>query len=209
MNTILVLMPISPTMTPILEGIARAMLRTLTNCEIHARVCDVVGDGRPFSAHAAARNAMLDWHLRPEHTHVLWIDADVVDYPADLPQHLLAADPAAIVAPLPLIEESTRFYDVYGFRDSAGGAPHTDPPYLAGGPLVPMQAVGTCYLAPASLYHAGVRYAPTAGQTEHWSVCQAAIAAGMPVYALQSLTIAHANLPRYGVAWHTVGGAAA
>lgn len=147
------------------------------------------GDGRPYSAHAAARNAMLEAHLSHSHTHVLWIDADVVGYPTDLARRL--EDDADIVAPLPLIEGTNRFYDVRGF------VPHPSPypPYWKKGAA--LEAAGTCYLARAEVYHEGALYSPTAGHTEHWSVCH-----GRRVRCAEDVIIYHANLPKWGEPWH-------
>lgn len=204
MANILVLVPISKNTHPALEQRASDLLVALTTREreigehhigVWVRVCPEQGDGRAYSAHAEARNSMLDLYLQPKHTHVLWIDADVVDYPADLATRLHAHDSAGIVAPLPLIEGSNRFYDVYGFVDSHGRRlekPYA--PYLSG----PMQSVGTCYLAPASIYHAGARYEPTEGHTEHMSICKKA----KRVSVASDIRIYHANLPKWGMEWH-------
>jgi hypothetical protein len=173
--------------------------------EAHIRTCYETGNGVPYSAHARARNATLDEYLRPSHTHVLWIDADIVSYPPDLISRLLAPFTAGIVAPLPLIEDTDRFYDVVGFLDIHGKRLPIYPPYLSGdSDLVPMRAVGTCYLIPASIYRDGARYEPTTGHTEHYTVMAAAAEAGMRISCLRSLTIAHADLPKYGEAWHSL-----
>lgn len=206
--TILVLIPIRPGLPDVLRERARELRATLEGCEAHARLCSARGDGRPFSAHAAARNEMLARYLRLEHTHVLWIDADVVAYPPDLPARLLAIADSAIVAPFPFIEGSGRFYDTYGFVDAEGRRASPWGDYLRGGDLIPMQAVGTCYLAPAALYHDGARYEPTPGHTEHWSVCAAARDVGTPIWAARRITVEHARLPAYGEQWHTVEGVA-
>lgn len=55
---------------------------------------------------ATLRNALLDDYLAPAHELVLWLDADVVDYPADMVAQLHAANPGGVSAPLVLIEES-------------------------------------------------------------------------------------------------------
>lgn len=202
MSTI-ALIPIKPDLHPDLRARA-AELAARLDCETQLRICPEVGDGRPFSAHVAARNAMLDLFLRADHTHVLWIDADVTDYDPVLPIQLRAVDPFGIVAPFVLIEGGARFYDTLGFVDSEGNRAMRDAPYFAGAAdLIPMRSVGTCYLAPASLYRAGARYAPTEGETEHWSVCEVARARGMAITAVRSLTVAHAKLYHYGEAWHT------
>lgn len=181
-------------MSPTLVARARELLGRLSE-ETRVRVCPEPGDERPFSAHAAARNKMLELYLKKEHTHVLWIDADVVDYPADLASRLYNLDSDGIIAPTPLIEGSARFYDVYGFVDSHGRRLERPyPPYLAN----PLMSVGTCYLAPAALYHAGARYEPTDGHTEHYSVCRRA----KRVSSTADVVVYHANLPKYGEEWH-------
>ena len=145
---------------------------------------------------------MLDIYLHPSHTHVLWVDADLVEYPADLATRLHALHSNGIVAPFPMIENTARFYDVRGFLDTTGRYAHPWHPYLAGGDLIPMQAVGCCYLAPAQIYLAGVRYRTTQGETEHYSVCRWAREAGYAVLAVRTLVVQHANLPEYGERWH-------
>jgi Anp1. len=196
-----------PDLAPALVECARRLLRALLareweidehQIQTRFRVCTEQGDGRPYSAHAAARNAMLDLYLKPEHTHVLWIDADVVDYPADLATRLHAADSDGIVAPLVLIEGSTRFYDVYGFVDSKGRRMEKPyPPYMD---MSVMSSVGTCYLCPASVYHAGARYGPVEGHTEHYSVC----AKAGRVSVAGDVVVYHADLPRWGQEWNTL-----
>lgn len=207
MTNILILIPIKPDLLAALRVRVFELLtafeateRTIGEhaIESRVRVCAEVGDGRPFSAHAKARNAMLDLYLQPHHTHVLWIDADLVEYGGDLATRLHAIDSEGIIAPLPLIEGTNRFYDVRGFIDSKGHAARPYPPYFDKG--VPMQAVGACYMAPASLYHAGARYEPTEGHTEHYSVCRKA----GRVSVAPDLIVYHANLPAWGEDWHIV-----
>ena len=55
---------------------------------------------------ATLRNALLQEYLRPEHEYVLWLDADVVDYPPDLVGQLHGLNPGGVSAPLVLIEDS-------------------------------------------------------------------------------------------------------
>lgn len=208
MAKILVLIPVNPRLPGALLASAHRLRRALELeeatigehwFECHIETCDAVGDGRPFSAHAMARNAMLGRYLRPDHTHVLWIDADLTDYPRDLATRLHAIDPDGIVAPFVCIEGTDRFYDTRGFVDIGGRRAEPHAPYLVGGDLVPMQAVGCCYLAPARAYQ-DKRYEPTEGHTEHYSIC--AGFSGL-VWAARRIVVAHANLPRYGEAWHT------
>lgn len=214
MANILVLIPVKPTLPPALQERAVQLLAALEIQEreigehtiaAHIRTCPEPGDGRPFSGHAAARNAMLDAYLTTEHTHVLWIDADLVEYPADLATRLHAIDAGAIVAPFPLIEGSARFYDIRGFVEVDGQRARPWGEHLSGGDLIPMQAVGCCYLAPASVYREGkARYEPTPSHTEHMSVCQAARAGGTLVWASRRTIVYHANLPAWGEDWHRV-----
>lgn len=157
-----------------------------------------------FTAHAQARNELLARYLRPDHAYVLWIDADVVAYPPDLPTRLLAVHPAAVVAPIVLIEGTQTFYDVYGFR-ALGGEPvmATWAPRSEDTTSVPLSEVGTCYLVPAEVYRCGAEYAPTPGHTEHYAVMAAARAWGWPVLCDPTMTIEHADLSQYGERWHT------
>lgn len=55
---------------------------------------------------ATLRNALLAEYLSPAHELVLWLDADVVAYPADMVVQLYNANPGGVSAPLVLIEES-------------------------------------------------------------------------------------------------------
>ena len=169
----------------------------------------VAGD-LPCAPHARARNALLDRYLRPDHDAVLWLDADLTYYPPLLPRLLAAVQPpGGIVAPLVLIEGTTRLYDTQGVRTVDGGPVAREAPYFVDCPqlgprLYQLGSVGCAYLAPAALYHAGVRYAPTAGHTEHWSVMAAHRDRGGAVACTTALTAYHANLPDYGEAWHPV-----
>ena len=55
---------------------------------------------------ATLRNALLAEYLKPEHELVIWLDADVVQYPPDMVSALYAVNPGGVVAPTVLIEES-------------------------------------------------------------------------------------------------------
>lgn len=153
-----------------------------------------------YARHAAVRNYMLDTYLQPGHTHVLWIDSDLVSYPADLPTHLAAA--GGIAAPLVLLDQcGTRFYDIGGFIEQGRRFPLMPPYSLQDGPCWTLDSVGCCYLAPAWLYQAGIRYAPppTDYYVEHWSVMEQARARGVRIVAVPGLIARHAYLPEYGL----------
>lgn len=166
-------------------------------------------DEDPYAPHARARNALLAAHLRPEHDAVLWLDADLTYYPPLLPRLLAAQQPlGGIVAPQVLIEQTDRWYDVYGFRGLAGQPFAPERPYYPGVPTYDerlrceVASVGSCYLAPAALYRAGALYAPTDGHTEHWSVMQACRRTGGRIVVAPGLKVYHAALPAYGEAYH-------
>jgi len=72
-------------------------------------------DSTPWSRVARARNAMLERINLKSYDHLLWIDADVVNYPADMPMRLLEANPDGVSAPMVLIQGSDQFYDWAAF----------------------------------------------------------------------------------------------
>jgi glycosyltransferase involved in cell wall biosynthesis len=166
----------------------------------HTKEVDTSG---PYaSPQARARNALLDEFLRPEHDYVLWIDADIVEYPPDLLTRLYNANPGGIAAPAPLVEDTELFYDTYGFIEN-GDYVSAHPPYFKSTDrFVHLDCVGCTYLIPASLYHTGVRYSATPERTEHESVMRQARHENISIVCDRELIIYHANLPKYGLAWH-------
>lgn len=157
-------------------------------------------EGDPFSAHARARNELLDRFLT-DHDLVMWIDADLVDYPPDIITRLDNANPGGVTAPIVLIEGSTQFYDTYGYRENGQEVRAFQSYFESQEKLVDLDSVGCAYLIPASVYK-NHRYETTPGQTEHYSIMQAAKGAGMRIVCDTSVTIFHANLPKYGEFWH-------
>jgi len=150
---------------------------------------------------ATARNALLDKYLQPYHDLVMWIDADLVDYPSDIIIRLDAANPGGVTAPMVLIENSQQFYDTYGYVQD-GHHINAFPPYLHPlGELVEMDAVGCAYLIPADVYRPG-RYSTTPGHTEHYSICKIAKEMGLKIVCNTTITIYHADLSKYGLQWH-------
>jgi hypothetical protein len=216
---ILVLQPIRPSNPPALRARADALLERMlganpsTSFDIAQddSAIDIPPHPSLYMRHATVRNHMLDTYLRKEHTHVLWVDSDLVDYPADLPTLLHEAAPGAIVAPLAILGDSPdpvrkihgkdRFYDVGGFIENGNRARFFPPYFIQEGDVIELDSVGCCYLAPASLYQDGVRYAPppTDYYVEHWSVMQQAKRRGYRVCALTTARAIHAWLPDYGV----------
>ena len=235
MLSLLVAIPCRADLHPDLKARMEALAQELMNDK---RTADVFmtelaiyhnnGDGLPGSpvcaAQAAARNKLLERALR-DHDLVLWIDADLTDYPPDLAVQLWEANPGGITAPAVLIEpyrrgrvmrdgqgssfasdegelvDSQQFYDTFGYIEN-GQRISAWPPYFRSElDVVPLEAVGCCYVVPAWIY-AHQRYQPTPGHTEHWSVMAEARARGIPVRCARKVVARHAFLPGYGEGWH-------
>lgn len=152
-----------------------------------------------------ARDKTIELHLRDHHTHVFWVDADIVEWPADLPTTLYEANPTGIAAPFVLIEgRPNHFYDTaayfdWGMRALRAGAPWWW--HEHGGQPVEMLGVGCCYLTPAWPYREGVKHEDTPW-TDHWRVCEAVRLRGEKVLCLPELFVWHADLPKWGENWH-------
>lgn len=161
---------------------------------------ELPGRGK-YAPNAVARNALIDFCLKDYHTHVLWMDADLVDCPPDLIERLLYRSTTYAVAPYVLIEDSNQFYDYGGFvRHGLQFAQF--PPYTDAEGIVEMDSVGTCYLVPAWVYENGCRYRPEGDEVEHVSFFRQAEYYGLSVVADSTLIVRHANLPKYGENWH-------
>jgi hypothetical protein len=228
--TILILQPIRPSNPPALREKADSLLARLegANPGLTFDICqddsavEVPAHPSLYMRHATVRNYMLDRYLRPEHTHVLWIDSDLIDYPAELPSLLMAAAPGAIVAPFAMLDKwPNRFYDIGGFIEQGNRARMWPPYFDQDGDVIELDSVGCCYLTPAELYRESiefhdddpapglawakrlpaVRYTPppTDYYVEHWSVMQQAKRRGYRVCALRDVRVAHAWLPDYGL----------
>lgn len=232
--TILILQPIAPDTAPALRARADELLARLegANPGLTFDICQddaalpIPPHPSIYMKHATVRNYMLDRYLRPEHTQVLWIDSDLVEYPADLPSKLYHASlwwdcerrdwryyrddnhPINITAPLPLLSPTSgwpnRFYDIGGFIEHGSRARMFPPWFDQQGDVIELDSVGCCYLAPAALYRDGVRYRspPTDYYVEHWSVMQEAKRRGYRVVALTTVHVLHAWLPDYGMEAH-------
>lgn len=239
---ILILQPIRPSNPPALRERASALLGALPaanpgmtfDIRQDDSALDIPAHPSLYMRHATVRNYMLDTYLKEEHDAVLWVDSDLIDYPADLPSRLTSvasqcphcpfvhADacrdedyarclrcdthwPGTIAAPLPLLSETSgwkqRFYDIGGFVEGGTRARMFPPWFDQEGGVIELDSVGCCYLAPATLYHSGVRYSPppTDYYVEHWSVMQEAKKRGYRVCALTTVHAVHAWLPDYGL----------
>ena len=130
---------------------------------------------------------------------MLWVDSDLVDYPADLVPRLHAIAPDGIAAPwVELDRYPGRFYDIGGFIERGrrfGVAPPLCPAGRRGGPG--QRGVRLPSRRPPLTRRGALRPPPTDYYVEHWSaIAQAARAsAAYPVRATRALTARHAFLP--------------
>mmetsp|Transcript_10960 Transcript_10960/g.26359 ORF Transcript_10960/g.26359 Transcript_10960/m.26359 type:complete len:333 (+) Transcript_10960:93-1091(+) len=233
-----VLVPSNPTMHHDLKQMIMTNLRRLpdANPTMEIRtfldagpIPTLPSDGRPLSKTARLRNRMIDAVGIEDYDYVLWIDSDVIEFPADLPTLLISENPTGVTAPLVLIEEPgplgpNQFYDTTAFtlKGRAYHRPKDNTPYVEGRsvqlfyPYVPIQpyldppeqcvmldGVGTVYVIPVPLFTKhGARYRDHPSLTEHWSIVEAAHQAGMPVCMHTGVIVRHANLPKWGDSWH-------
>lgn len=103
------------------------------------------GAGRsPRSRLAWGRNQLLERALGAEEW-VLWIDADVADWPADVIEQLLAAD-KEIVAPNCIVAPGGRTFDYGSFRLKPDATSLDWSPYVIDGLLQPPVGFGRLYL---------------------------------------------------------------
>lgn len=112
-----------------------------------------------------------------------------------------------------------RFYDVAGFVENGRWARFTQPYFDQLGPVFELDSVGSCYLLSADLYRQGARHeidfaskkflqddcvwpedaiarnqaGPANCFSEHYSVCEFARRAGLPVRAFADLIASHAR----------------
>lgn len=212
---VLVLQPTRPSNPPALRARADELLTRMVGAN-PGMIFDVRQDDTAleipahpskYMRHATVRNYMVDTYLRPQHSHVLWIDSDLIDYPANLPT--LLHDEAkrtlttpTIVAPMAVLDHyPERFYDIGGFVENGRRANMEQPWFRQTGDVIELDSVGCCYLTPAMLYHQGLRYSPpvTDYYVEHWSVMLAAKRKGWRICALTRVRATHAWLPDYGL----------
>jgi Flp pilus assembly protein TadD len=211
---ILVLIPIKPNLHPALKQRARDLSARLPGANLdHA--FDLVLDERGAGDDAVTglesrvrhtapiRQQLIEVHLQPAHDAVLWIDADLVAYPADLPTQLLRRNPGGVSAPVVLLDHHPdRFYDVAGFVERGRWARLLPPWFDQPGPVYDLDGVGCLYLVPASVYRAGAKHEPVPGYTDHLAVCAHARRMGLAVRAYADLRAYHAYLPDFGEKFH-------
>jgi GT2 family glycosyltransferase len=151
---------------------------------------------------------LIDEYLNEDHTHVLWIDADVVDIDPDIIEKLLNISQDSVVAPYVFLEDNNywpykRFYDLSCFIDANGEEFNYFPLYNRDSrdKKAEVQSVGTCFLAPAHI-HRSIKYDPFSEEIEHVDFFSKARAKGIKIYTDPSIEIRHAFLPKYGESFH-------
>jgi len=163
-------------------------------------------DSTPWSKVTRVRNSLVDCFNLSAFTHVLWIDADLVEYPADLPTRLLQTNRDGVSSlPVFIEDKENEFYDTAGFvgidqKHWEVFAPHHEG--ISGLDVVKVSCVGCVYTVPVEIYLSGAKHIDHPTKTDHWSICQAAIKAGKTITVDMRLRALHANLPKYGEAWH-------
>ena len=177
-GSVLVLTPVNPTLDPAVIRRARELAeRTISGMRGCRIVYDDTGEAPPrgstfphrLAAMTPLRQAMIDRHLRDERW-VFWVDADLVEYPANLVEELISRAEGGIAAPLVLMEGDVsepaypagfgpgRFYDIAGFIEHGRWARFTQPYFDQPGPVYRLDSVGCCYLVNADLYRWGATH---------------------------------------------------
>jgi hypothetical protein len=162
--------------------------------------------GGKFAKEANARNAAIQKLLQPHHTHVFWIDTDVVEYSPNIIEQLLELDSKNCISPYVYIEDNEwwdfkRFYDISCFIDLNNNnfnycCPYTDNDFLK---LKEVLSIGTCMLINADVYRSGCMYDPFDPRNEHISFFEQARLKGYKVFASPKIEIRHAFLPKYNI----------
>ena len=222
-SKILTLIPVKPNLHSKLRRIIRNIAAQLTaqNTNLQVILDDRgTGDAQVKTleervAHTCGiRNGMVEEYLRPDDTHVFWVDADIIGLDPTLPNDLLAraeTSHSCVVAPKVMVYDHKgrkRFYDTAGFITLEGKWTRPLAPYgyekygMAESSLIPMNGVGCVYMVPAEVYRAGARHEPRPGFTDHLAVCEFARGMGYRVALDTSREVFHAWLPHYGEACH-------
>lgn len=172
-------------------------------CFFSERVSSV---GGKFAKEARARNEAIEKLLKPYHTHVFWIDTDVVEFQPNIIEKLLELDSENCISPYVFIEDNEawpfkRFYDISCFVTKEGKDFNYFPPYTEKDNLEKQEvkSIGTCMLINAEVYRSGCMYSPFDPRNEHIPFFEQAIKKGYKVFATPKIEIRHAFLPKYGI----------
>lgn len=227
MSKILIAIPIKPSLNPVLLSKCLDLVGKMpaanpkhefTTYLDFTPIKKEEGDNTPWAKVARARNLLLTKVDYKAYDYILWIDADVVDYPADMPSKLIAGNPEGISAPSVLVEDwQNVFYDWAAFIYK--GKSHIEPtnrnriegrninPYSHWnngeiGDVIDMDCVGTITMVPTWIYATGVAYTNHPAFTDHYPLCKVCTDTGKRVTCDRSIIAYHANLPKYGEAFH-------
>lgn len=176
---LVILMPISPN---IQRQFINSAIYLVHRAAPSFRTCRVVLDpngdaptaGKPHPhrqpALAKIRQEMIDKYLGNADW-VAWIDADIVDYSANLIAELVKRAENGIAAPLVLMdgERGTgsvnsdgfgrgKFFDVAGFVEDLRWARFDEPWFDQPGPVYSLDSVGSLYVVNAEIYRRGARH---------------------------------------------------
>ena len=208
MNKILTILLLRPDSPQCWIDNANKIKKTLTypNNQIEFYSEKVDSSGGKFAKEARARNEAIEKFLKPEHTHVFWIDTDIVEYPQDIIEKLLEIDSNNCISPYVFIEDNDvwkfkRFYDISCFVTKDGIDFNWHPPYTDDDSLEKkeVKSIGTCILLNADIYRNGCKYDPFDKRNEHIPFFEEVIKKGYKVYATPKIEIRHAFLPKYGI----------
>jgi hypothetical protein len=216
MNKIIALMGMKSNLNNILVEKAYNLMGRMAQC---CPDVDIIIDRKPFEGcnlpHMERQKAMCDMRNNmikkyvdfDYHTHVLTIDADLVDYPPSIP-YLLAKYKNAVVGCANFLEgHGFRFYDVAGYIEKYNGEffpASLTPPYFKNvfNDTIELESVGLCYIVPAEVFKNYKYEPPTIWATEHFSICQGAKKMGYKVLCDMHTAVTHAYLPNYGENCH-------
>jgi hypothetical protein len=179
---------------------------TYKNNEIVYFSKKVSSEGGKFAKEARAREEAITELLKPHHTHVFWIDTDVVEYPNDIIEQLMELDSENCISPYVFIEDNQwwpfkRFYDISCFVTKEGKDFNYFPPYTDKDHLEKQEvkSIGTCMLINAEVYRSGCKYDPFDERNEHIPFFEQALKNNFKVIAAPKIEVRHAFLPKYGV----------
>ncbi len=190
---------------------AKKIFESLTfKNKVHGVYSDEVSsEGGKFAKHARVRNNLLETFLDETITHVLWFDADVVDWDKNIIERMLEISSSEVVAPYVFIEDNEwwpfkRFYDISCFRDLDGNEFDYKPPFYNsrdGDITTEVSCVGTVFLVPADM-HRKIKYNPYYESNEHIFFFNQVRLSGGKVIATPNIEVRHAFLPKYGEKFH-------
>ena len=193
---VVVLVPVSPKVEGRDVG---SCTRLVERAAVPLRFCRLVfdwagtspprGQPHPYRQEALSRirQDMVDKYLGTADW-VAWIDADIVDYPANLLSELITRADGGIAAPILLMEGELgsgdkngygfgpgKFFDVAGYVEGLRWARFEEPWFDQPGPEYSLDSVGSCYVVNAEIYRKGARHRPDPYSLDfirrglHWS----------------------------------------